>query len=153
MAFQSPRKIPRPVEFDDIASIDKVSDGYGAKVHGVVTSVSPMKGKSTTKFFDGFITDGKKKLRFVGFSPEKAKQIDNFANDQEPVTISNCCIKNAKYGNELEIVVGDYTDISKSTKAFIIDEAGPSSLVESESKSITIDELQKQSAFQKVSIG
>lgn len=44
--FQSPRKRPRPVEFEDIESIDKVSDGYGAKIHGVVTAVSPIKGRN-----------------------------------------------------------------------------------------------------------
>ncbi len=53
---------------------------------------------------------------FVGFSPEKAKQLNDFANDKQPVVLKKCCIKNARSGNQLEILVGDYTDISKSAK-------------------------------------
>ena len=95
-----------PVEFDDIASIDKPSDGYGAKVHGVVPSLSPIKGTENKKYFDGSITDGTKKIRFVGFSPVKAKKLEELANDKQAVVLSNCCIKNAKYGsNSLEILL------------------------------------------------
>ena len=64
-----------PVEFDDIASIDKPSDGYGAKVHGVVPSLLPIKGTENKKYFDGSITDGTKKIRFVGFSPVNWKNL------------------------------------------------------------------------------
>lgn len=108
------------MEFDDISSIDEASDGYEATVHGVITSVSPMKGQSYKKYFDGYVTDGQKKLRFVGFSPEKAKQLDDFANDKQSVVLKKCCIKNVRSGNQLEILVGDYTDISKSAKIYTL---------------------------------
>ena len=147
--FQSPAKKPK-LEFDDIASIDSVSDGYGAKVHGVVTSVSPLKGQRT-KFFDGVVSDGKKKLRFIGFNESKGKLLEEYSNDHQAVTLTNCCVKNAKYGGGLEIIVGDGTTISKSDKQFSLDEdemSSPTSVPEC--KEITINQLQNQVAFQKV---
>ena len=115
--FKSPKKRPRPIEFDSIASIDEVSDGYIAKIHGVITSVSPIKGKTDKKFYDGFVSDGKKKLRFVGFNAAKAKQLQEFAKDQQPITLTNCCVKSSRYeADKMEFLIGDSTDISKSVK-------------------------------------
>ncbi len=148
--FQSPRKRPRPIEFDDISSIDQVSDGYAAKIHGVVMSVSPIKkGKSSKQFFDGYVSDGSKKLRFVGFDAAQAKQLQEFSKEQQPVALTNCCVNTSRYGDQFEILVGDSTDISKSEKTFNVDEAEASSSYEPECKLITINELQP---FQKVSL-
>lgn len=116
----------------------------------VVTSVSPIKGTTDKKFFDGFVSDGKKKLRFVGFNTAKAKQLQQFAKDQQPVTLTNCCVKTSRYGEQFEILVGDGTDIAKSEKTFNIDEASFSQ--EPECKMITLDKLQDQPAFQKISL-
>lgn len=66
-----PQKRPRPMEYEDVISVQEENNGYGATIHGIVTSVSPMKGKSATKFFDGYVSDGKKKIRFIGFNSER----------------------------------------------------------------------------------
>ena len=65
MAFSSsPRKrTSSQVEFEDLSLITHPESK--AVVHGVVTSFSPMKEKS--KCFDGYMSDSRKKLRFVGF--------------------------------------------------------------------------------------
>ena len=143
-----PRKRARQVLYEDVASITEESEGYGATVHGAIASVSPMKGKSATKYFDGYVTDGVKKLRFIGFDADKAKQLEQHANNQEPIILSNCCIKHTRYGNQLEIIVGDRTDISKSALTFEVNSI--SDVAEPESKAINLGELQNQPPYQKI---
>jgi hypothetical protein len=148
----TPRKRHHPVEYENIESVFEESEGYNAKVHGMVKSVSPMKGQSSTKFFDGYVTDGVKKLRFIGFNADKAKLLEQHASKKEPIALSNCCIKHGKYGNhELEIIVGDRTDISKSTIAFEVPETNETDVTEpAETKKINLSELQAQPPYQKI---
>ncbi len=118
-ASPSPRKRPR--EFADVSSLDKPTDdhGYKANVHGVVTSVSPMKND---KFFDGYIDDGRKKLRLVGFSPVKGRKLREYCDKKQTVALNNCCVKNAFSGNgDMEVIVGDGTTLTDSKKTFQID--------------------------------
>lgn len=138
------------LEYEDLASITEKSDGYIATVHGVITSVSPMKGKPAKKYFDGNIADGKKSLRFVGFSQDKVKILEDYAASKQPVTLTNCCIKQARHGNRLEVIIGDYTDIYMSSKLFAVSEEVDK--VEPEIKEINIGNLQDQPRFQKVSL-
>ena len=65
MAGCSPRKRSAPVEFQDFSDIKEPTPT--AVVHGVVTSFSPMKKESKKRCFDGYMSDGKKKMRFFGF--------------------------------------------------------------------------------------
>lgn len=65
------------------------------------------------------------------------------------MALENCCIKQAKYGSQLEVIVGDRTDVTKSAKTFDIDDE--SIVAEHETKAITIGELQDQPPFTKIS--
>ena len=65
----SNRKRPVPIEYEDLQSI--TTSEHQAKVHGVVCSLSPMKPNAKNLYFDGFLTDGTKRMRFVGFSSNK----------------------------------------------------------------------------------
>ena len=112
----SSRKRPLPVEYDDVSSISAPTDGPAAKVHGVVTALSPIKPTSNRPYFEGYLSDGSKKIRFVGFSSTKEKLISKFNKVQEPVLMSNCSIKNSRFGEGLEIIVGDNATIEKSDK-------------------------------------
>ena len=47
-------------EFDDVASV--VNASPNAKIHGVVTTVSPMKKGKTCSYFDGEISVGQAKM-------------------------------------------------------------------------------------------
>ncbi len=144
-----PRKQQKRIEYADVTSVVEESEGYSATVHGMVTSVSPMKGKSATKFFDGYVTDGATKLRFVGFNVDKAKQLEQHANDNETVELANCRIKHALHGNQLEIIVGDRTDISKSALTFEVEDTDIN-VAEPETKSIKLSELQDLPPYQKI---
>lgn len=48
-----------------------------AKIHGVMTSISPMKKskKDKTKYFDGKLSDGKSSARFVCFNAKMHERL------------------------------------------------------------------------------
>ena len=68
----SPNKRQRPTEFDNFSSIPSSPSPTKAKLHGVVTTLSPLKDKrendpSKVPFFHGTMNDEVKKLKLVGF--------------------------------------------------------------------------------------
>lgn len=91
---------------------------------------------------------GPKKIRFVGFSADKAKQLEQHLHNKEPVILTDCCVKQARYGNQLEILVSDRTDISTSDIAFEVTDLDMSQ--SEESKLITLNQLQNLSSYQKI---
>lgn len=97
-------------EFDEVIGINPSKN---AKLHGVISSVSPMKSNSSgsTKYFDGALTDGKKNIRFVSFNEKQHQQLTEF---QEAVAIVNCEVKTSKWGSELEILTHKNTELLKS---------------------------------------
>ncbi len=116
-------------------------------VHGMVTSVTPMKGKSANKFFDGYVSDRVKKLRFIGLSTDKTKQLEQRLSNKEHVILTECCIKHARYGNQLEVIIGDRTDISTPALTFEVEDLD---IAEPESKLITLNEFQNLPPYQKI---
>lgn len=68
-----------PVSFD---SLSDASVATKAKVHGVVTCVSPMKKTSTTQFFDAKLVDNDREIRVVGFSPILRKRLADYEKKQ-----------------------------------------------------------------------
>ena len=99
------RKRSRSVEFDDTFTITEPTEpGYKTVVHGVICSFSPIK-ESKKKCFDGYITDGMKKMRFVGFSHKIQTKITELGNNGEPVVLTECLIKKACSGDTLEVIV------------------------------------------------
>ena len=57
------------METDDEFEVAEMRISKSAKIHGVMTSIYPMKPSvwGTSKYFHGHVTDGDKKVRFVGF--------------------------------------------------------------------------------------
>ena len=86
----------------DVSDVSKPSPN--AKIHGIITCISPMKKSKTCDFFDGEISDGKSSIRLFGFDSSVRKQL--FLNRQSPVSISNCEVKNSRRGNQLEVCLG-----------------------------------------------
>ena len=64
----SPRKKLRISEFDDLASLEEET---AAKVHGMITGLSPIKLSSRKPFFERTFSDGGHSLRFVGFNAKQ----------------------------------------------------------------------------------
>ena len=87
-----------------------------AKVHGVVTSVSPMKQAATTQFFDATLVDNDSEIRVVGFSPILRKRLADYKLKKDSLMLNNCKIKKAKYSEDLEILLNPRTEISLMPK-------------------------------------
>lgn len=142
------RKRPRPVDVDSIAEI--TTPTTVANVHGFVTSISPIIPTSKKPYFEGYLDDGTKRMRFVGFNPSKEKIIDQFSKSQEPVLLSSCRIVNSKFGEGLDIMLNDNTVITKSDKNITSKEVTFNST--STTKELTIEEVKHQLPFQRVTV-
>jgi len=137
----SPRKKPRMSEFQDLASIGEES--LTAKVHGIITGLSPIKPSSGKPFFEGTFSDCGRSLRLVGFNSEQQKKLATFQDNEEPVALTNCSLTRGKWGDDLEIIVKDSTTVMKSPKKYTLD--GVKKNVEvKDSVDITLSELQDQ---------
>jgi hypothetical protein len=146
---RSPRKRSVPVEFDDFSGIKEPTST--AVVHGVVTSFSPMKKDSKKRCFDGYMSDGKKKMRFVGFRHDQQDKIADLSKSGKPLLLSNCAVKMARSGDSLEVIVNDSTRVEQSDKKYEVDCKGG---VESTdvSKEVTLDKLKDEVQYQTVTV-
>ena len=113
-------------------------------VHGLITQIPPVKqSKRDRAHHRGFVSDGKKSLKFVGFS----------MNDQEKLLIiSPGKILEGRDGNDVQLMIGNSSSIFKRPRKFnVCDEEwtriDPDSLVE-----ITLDKLQEQVKYQRVRV-
>ena len=59
-------------EVDNFDEVDKVIPS--ASVHGVLTSISPVKKGRKQNYFEGKLSDGSSKLQFVGFDTKQQKK-------------------------------------------------------------------------------
>ena len=90
-----------------------------AKIQGVVTSLSPMKkSKSNCDYFDGELHDGKIGIRVFGFDTNVRRKLFEHFEKDEPVVIANCEMKQSRTGKQLEVAVGKFTDVTKSSRSF-----------------------------------
>lgn len=114
-----------------------------AKVEGVLTQLSPMKGK----FFDGRLSDNKSSIRIVGFDAKKQQELAKHRDKQEPIILENCKLTKSKFTDEMEVIVSSTTIFSPSEKIFNI----PASAKET-STMISLDTLQTLSNYQVISV-
>ena len=128
----SPGKRFKPKEFDDFSKLPSPNQSpVKTKVQGMVTCLSPVKrlekqqgGKTlststpiTTPFFSGTVNNGIKKVRLIGFNEDQQSKLSKFHKAKEPVTLNDCTISKTKDGTDIQIVVGDFTEIEKSDKS------------------------------------
>ena len=78
-----------------------------AKVHGVITSISPMRNNTTgtSRYFSAELTDGTSNRRLVGFDNKLHEKLTTFQNSKQPVLLTNCEVKEGRYNSDLEVVV------------------------------------------------
>ena len=82
MASRSPRKRSAPIEFQNFS--DK-KEPTPTAVHRVVTSFSPMKKESKKRCFDGYMSDDKKKMQFVGFRYDQQGKVADLSKGGKPL--------------------------------------------------------------------
>ena len=100
----------------------------GATVHGAfVGPISPIRrSRSSThskeiQYFDTFFSDGIKTVRVVSFDPKLKPKVDNAREKGEEVALTNCCVQKRKDCDEMEIVIGNRSNLIKSPKRFRLD--------------------------------
>ena len=110
---------PESIEIE-IADINRTISA--ATLHGVVINVSPMKKgekNSSVNYFDGEISDGTNKLRFISFNSKLRPNIEKSFNESSTIQLVNCQIKESSYIgqlNQYEILLSTKTQINESTK-------------------------------------
>ena len=103
-------------EVDDLDCLDKPVPS--AILHGKLTSLSPIKKGRKSDYFDGRICDGRRKLRFVGFSEQQQKKMNDFFDNKDSIVLSDCEVKPSRQGVDMEVLLKRGTLIQKSPKKF-----------------------------------
>ena len=123
------------LEVDEVESLDEPRST--ASIHVVISSLSPIKKGCKSNYFDGSVSDGKSKVRLVGFSPSQRTRMKNLMEKKQAVKLDDCEIRHARRGQKMEIVLKGNTKIGMSPKKFdfanilIEDEIIPLSGIES----------------------
>ena len=79
------------LEMESLDAVDKPVSS--ANIHGIVTSLSPIKKGRTRNYFDGTVSDSTSKLRMVGFNVKQRTAINDFLERKEPIEIRDCQIQ------------------------------------------------------------
>ena len=145
------KKRPHSADSDEEFELSNIHVSKSAKVHGVMTSLSPVKASSSgrSKFFHGELTDGKVKVRFVGFDPKKYDTLSEFYKNRQPLALSDCSVNESKYTPDLEVVVKKSTQLLHSPTKFEV----PNDMFEAgDNEHVTIDEISQLPNYQRVSV-
>lgn len=102
--------------FGELSSIKQTSPK--AKVRGLLTGVcSAMKGDGC-QFWDGEIVDNSSSMRIYGYDPASRRRLFDFQQRGESVVLTECAVKKARFGDNLEIYVSDSTSVETSEMKF-----------------------------------
>ncbi len=102
--------------FDKLSDIDNPQNS--ADIHVAVQNITPIKkAKSGVDYFDGYVTDGSRRMRLVGFDGNIQTTLSSFAETKSPVMIEKCQIKRGRT-DELEILLSSSSKIKPSPKKF-----------------------------------
>lgn len=135
MESKSKKRKHEELDVHEVESLDEPLSTV--TVHGVVSSLSPIKKGSKSNYFDGSVSDGKSKVRLVGFRPSQRMQINKLMQDKHPIKIDDCEVRQAHRGRCMEIVMKGSTKSDVSSKKFdlsdivIDDEITPLNKIES----------------------
>lgn len=103
--------------YEDVEKFDEVDAGIAsASVHGVLLSLSPVKKGKKHNYFEGTVSDGSSKLRFVGFDSAQQKVMCDLLPKKQAININNCEIKPSRRGDQMEILLKGDTKICESPK-------------------------------------
>ena len=89
-----------------------------AKIHGVMTEVSPMKESKSgkLKYFNGKICDGKSSARFVCFDKKMHEKLSSICEKKKHLMLSNCEVKKSKFCTGFEVIVRNTSEVHSSPK-------------------------------------
>jgi len=74
--------------FEEVDNFNVVEKGMAsASVHGVLTSVLPVRKGRKQNYFEGKLSDGSSKLRFVGFDSKQQKKMSEMLPKKQAIEI------------------------------------------------------------------
>ena len=139
----------RKLEFEDYSQV--AEEAGSADIHGVVTSLSPLKrSKKGNNYYHGQLCDGKQSLRFVGFASNQQKMLEEFLEGRKSVQIRNCQIKKSnRDSDKLEVLVKGATKICPSEKKFDVSKM---EFQQTEAVEITLNKVDETEPFTMLSV-
>ena len=145
------RKRPvEEIESFEVESLDAVDKPVSsANIHGMITSLSPVKKGRMRNYFDGTVSDGTSKLRMVGFNVKQQMAMNDFLERKEAVELKDCQIQQARRGHSMEVLLKNTTEIIGSPKKISVSSL---EFEDSTPATISLQELEGKSIFERVSV-
>ena len=106
-------------EFLEVSSVDEPTTS--AMIHGVVSTVSPMKKGRKCQYFNGTLTDGQKDIRILGFDEAQQKKLKESFISKQAIVLGNCEVIQNETSSDLTIKMKDFTSINESPTKFEVD--------------------------------
>ena len=135
-------------EADNITDLEKPM--LNTSLHGAITSLSPIKKRWKSLFFDRMLADDTSKVRVVGFEAHQQKKLNELYQKNGPIQLVDCEVKKTRHGQGYEVFAQSSTQINESPKkldvSLLKDDATDTS------KSISLEELQAIDNFEKVTV-
>ena len=117
-----PSRVKRSLDEDEFENVSEMHVSKSARAHGILASLSPIKISTVgSKYFHAQLTDGNKQTRLVGFDAKVHAKLAEINKTKEPIAVTNCQVKEAKYSSDLEVMVRSTSDLEKSPTKFDID--------------------------------
>ena len=102
---------PRKRPFTEVENLKSAtSPSKSAKVHGVVTNLSPQREGSG--FFQAKITDN---TASIGFESSQWEELSKH-NNKDPILLDDCAIRKSRYSESMEVVVNQNTKVTLSPR-------------------------------------
>ena len=109
-----------------------------------------MKKSKSCSYLDGHLTDGKRTMRVLGFDAGVRRKLVEFEDSKKAVALTNCEVKKARRGEDLEVLVTKKTEVEKSEKVFEVKSVPAET--KKMGKIIMLKELTDLAPFQVVSV-
>ena len=90
-----------------------------ASIHGVCSSISPVKKGQKSDYFDAQLSDGTSNVRIVGFRKSQQVKMKQHFENNTPLHLDNCEVKVGKRGEQLEVLLKGSTSINASPKKLV----------------------------------
>ena len=99
-------------------AFSKVNAVTSAIVHGLLASVSRVKKGQNSEYFEGILSNGECKLRFVGFHRLQHEKMSSFWEEWKPVFLRNCEIKKSRNSERMDIILKTTTEVGESSRTY-----------------------------------
>ena len=112
-----------PVEMKPKYDVSQIEETKALVVDGQIVKLSPVKtAKSGTRYFDGEMSNGKGKKRFVSFDTGVRGTMEKFFLKKEAVSFINCNVRksNLPRNDQLEIIATSSTKVLKCEKEYTV---------------------------------